>query len=110
MKFRTLVYRSLTFYRRTHMGVLLGTVIGTGILTGALIVGDSVRYSLKRLSLMRLGKTEFALSSGDRYFRTKLADELATSLNVQCAPVLKLDGIASSEEGRRRGGRNQTVG
>ncbi len=110
MKFRTLVYRSLTFYRRTHMGVLLGTVIGTGILTGALIVGDSVRYSLKRLSLMRLGKTEFALSSGDRYFRTKLADELAVSLNVPCAPVLKLDGMASSEGGRKRANRVKVLG
>ena len=59
------------------MGVLLGTILAGAILTGALVVGDSVRFSLKQMALARLGQTTLALTSGDRFFRADLAQELA---------------------------------
>ena len=77
-----LAHRSLTFYWRTNLGVLLTVVASTAILTGALVVGDSVRYSLRRMVLSRLGATQFALISQDRFFRDQLTEELAHDLKA----------------------------
>ena len=46
------------------------------VIGGALIVGDSVKTSLKQMTLDRLGKIDFVLS-GARFVREQLADELA---------------------------------
>src|SRR5262249_51688074 len=45
------------------------------VLTGALIIGDSVRGSLRHLVLDRLGRIDDLLVL-DRFFRQELADEL----------------------------------
>ncbi|MEJ2705528.1 MAG: hypothetical protein P8Z79_24065 [Sedimentisphaerales bacterium] len=75
-----LASRSLTFYWRTNVGVLLTVVASTAILTGALVVGDSVRQSLRMMTEARLGVTQFALLSRDGFFRAQLADELTQEL------------------------------
>ena len=53
----------------------LGVAVATAVLTGALLVGDSVRGSLRDLTLQRLGRIDSALVTG-HFFRA-LADELA---------------------------------
>ena len=110
MRYRTLVYRSLVFYRRTHITVFLGVVVSTAILVGALVVGDSVRYSLKRLALNRLGGTEFALVSEERFFRVRLADDISARLGREVVPVIQLRGVAVSEGGLHRANRVQVLG
>ncbi|MBN2412120.1 ABC transporter permease [candidate division KSB1 bacterium] len=111
MSFFKLLKNSLLFYFRTqHLPVILGTVIGTGILIGALIVGDSVRFSLEKMTLDRLGKTKFAISSGDRYFRVELAKEIAKDLQVKSASVLNLNGIAVAGGGQSRLNNVQILG
>ena len=72
MKLKTLIRRSLRFHLRSHLGVLFGVVIGSAALTGALVVGDSVRETLKQNALSRLGPTHFAMFTGDRLFETTL--------------------------------------
>lgn len=59
-----------------HVAVMLGVAIATAVLTGALIVGDSVRGSLRYLALDRLQDIDFAMV-GDRFFRNVVAGELA---------------------------------
>jgi putative ABC transport system permease protein len=76
MKKRTLIQRSLSHYWRTHLAVLLGVVAGMAVISGALIVGDSVRESLKQMSLDRLGKIDLAIHS-HRFFRQDLAEKLS---------------------------------
>jgi len=78
MTFWTLVRRSLRFHARAHFGVLLGATIGSATLIGALLVGDSVRESLRELGLERLGKTHFALVTQDRFFLNDLGERLGT--------------------------------
>ena len=43
----TLIRRSLRYHARAHLGVLLGATVGSAVLIGALLVGDSVRESLR---------------------------------------------------------------
>jgi ABC-type lipoprotein release transport system permease subunit len=70
------VLRSLIYYRRLHFAVALGAAVTTAVLTGALLVGDSVRGSLRDLSLERLGKIDFAVIS-EHLFRQNLSGELS---------------------------------
>ncbi len=104
MTFSTLILRSLRHHARAHLGVLLGATVGSAVLIGALLVGDSVRGSLRDMALARLGKIEAAMATGDRLFRA----ELAISLNA--APVLALPGTANSADGSRRANRVHVVG
>ena len=101
MNFWTLIKQSLIHYRRTHLGVLLGAAVATSVLTGALLVGDSVRSSLSTLALARLGETQVALASGNRFFRAALAADLATELEAPVAPVLNLRGVLAHADGPR---------
>ena len=100
-----LITRSLVFFRRTHLAVLLATAVCTAVLVGALVVGDSVPYSLKRIAETRLGSSEYAVVSRTRTFRSRLADQLSGRLGVPVAPVLNISGLAVlSERGLRIGG------
>ena len=101
MKKSTLILRSLTHYWRTHLAVLLGVIAGTTVISGALIVGDSVRDSLKTMSLDRLGGVDHALHAG-RFVRQELAEELETQLQASelfttQAPALIMDGALVRE-------------
>jgi len=71
-----LAKRSLVYHWRMNLAVVLGVAAGAAVLTGALLVGDSMRGSLRQLTLKRLGRIDAALVT-DRFFRQELADELA---------------------------------
>ena len=64
--------RSLIHYWRVHLGLLLGAGVTATVLTGALLVGDSMRGSLRDLALDRLGHIGYALTA-TRFFRAELA-------------------------------------
>jgi len=97
-----LITESLWFYRRTNVAVLLAVVVATGVLTGALVVGDSVSYTLARTLEARLGETEFALVPQGRYFRAELAGDVAEQLGGTVAPVLQVSGIITNDDDSRR--------
>ena len=105
-----LARRSLTFYWRTNIGVLLSVVVSTSVLTGALIVGDSVRQSLMMMVNARLGETQFALVPQKRFFRTALSDELASELDTMAAPVLQIRGLMTNSNGSKRANRVEVLG
>ncbi len=93
-----LILRNLRYYRKSYLAILAGTVISTAVFTGALVVGDSVRFSLEQLTDIRLGKTRFAIQSGDRFFRQQLARELAVRTKSLTAPVLQFEGLAVNSD------------
>ena len=105
-----LVKRSLGFYWRTNLGVLLAVAVSTAVLTGALVVGDSVRHSLMMMVEARLGTTEVALVSQNRFFRAELADDVAAELKSEVAPVLQLRGIIANSDGTALANRVEVVG
>jgi ABC-type antimicrobial peptide transport system permease subunit len=76
------ILRSLKFHWRIHVAVALGVAAATAVLTGALLVGDSVRGSLRRLTLDRLGRIDEVLVT-DRFFAVDLATRL------QAAPAVR---------------------
>ena len=58
---------SFKYFWRIHFIVALCTAVATGVLAGALIVGDSVKGSLRGLTKERLGTIQHALLA-DRFF------------------------------------------
>ena len=78
------VLRSLVYHGRMNLAVALGVAAAAAVLIGALIVGDSVRGSLRSLALDRLGRIDEVLVS-ERFFRTALAEELAGDPRWQSA-------------------------
>jgi ABC-type antimicrobial peptide transport system permease subunit len=64
--------RSLIYYWRVNLAVMLGAALATAVLTGALLVGDSVRGSLRDLALDRLGNIDYVLGL-NRFVRDDLA-------------------------------------
>lgn len=105
-----LVRRSLRFRWRSQLGVLLGTTTATLILVGALAVGDSVRHSLARQALLRLGQVHFVVNTHDRFFREQLAAELAAELRAPVAPVIATPGLFTTADGRKRVNQLQVIG
>ncbi|MFG0335025.1 MAG: FtsX-like permease family protein [Maioricimonas sp. JB049] len=102
MKTAQLLSRSLLHYWRTNLAVLLGVVAATAVIGGALVVGDSVRESLKQMSLDRLGNISHALSGG-RFIREDLVDQLAATPPdgielTGVAPAIAMTGSVEHEQ------------
>lgn len=96
------VIRSFLHYLRRNLLVALGVALASAILTGALMIGDSMRYSLEQITLSRLGKISHLVTVNDRYFRASLANDLEQRIQTPVAPLLQLDGMAVAEGGARR--------
>jgi ABC-type antimicrobial peptide transport system permease subunit len=96
MRTSTLLARNLAWYWRTNLAVLLGVAAATGVLGGALVVGESVRASLRGLVLERLGNADFVVTRGG-YFREQLAEEMQPG-----APLIVLDGVVAHEPSGKR--------
>jgi ABC-type antimicrobial peptide transport system permease subunit len=79
MTVRRFLVVSLRYHWRASAAVLLCVAVGTTVLGGALLVGDSMRGSLRELTLDRLGKVDYALSSS-RLFHESLSKNIATRL------------------------------
>jgi ABC-type lipoprotein release transport system permease subunit len=115
MTFFTLLKRSLIYYWRTNIAVIFGVAVAVAVLAGALVVGDSVRASLRRLFLERLGKADVVISSTG-FFREQLAVDLQNQAEFKeqgfdsACPLLTLVGAVSHEESRRRGTAIQVYG
>ena len=105
-----LAKRSLGFYWRTNLGVLLAVMVSAIVLTGALVIGDSVRYSLKLMVEARLGATQLALIPKNRFFRAELAEDIAKELDTIAAPVLQLRGLIANSDGTKRANRIDVLG
>ncbi|MDT8301864.1 MAG: ABC transporter permease [Sedimentisphaerales bacterium] len=110
MSLWNLAKRSLSFYWRTNLGVLLAVMVSAMVLTGALVIGDSVRYSLKSMVEARLGGTQLALIPNKRFFRAELANDIAKELDTVAAPVLQLRGLIADSDGGKRANRIEVLG
>ena len=103
-----LILRGLTFYWRTHLAVVLGVATAVAVLAGALLVGDSVRGSLRALVLERLGRTDdLVVSTG--FFTEAMASALETHPDFgksfeRIAPLAMVRGLVTHQETGRRVG------
>jgi hypothetical protein len=95
-----LILRSATYHWRTNLAVILGVATAVAVLAGALVVGDSVRGSLRDIALGRLGRTVSVLTVAS-FVREELATEIAARGGA-AAPMVVATGIVTHEASGRR--------
>ena len=100
-----IVWASIARDWRVALSVALGVATATTVIVGALLVGDSMRGSLRELTIERLGKTDSLLMPGN-FFRAEGVLEGAVPL------ILFTRGVAEAEQdGKlRRAGKVQLIG
>jgi ABC-type lipoprotein release transport system permease subunit len=98
------ILSSARHYWRGHLGLLLGAFLASAILSGSLLVGDSVRASLRRVAELRLGKVQTGLLGGDRWFTAALAEKTGA------VPMIIATGSASAATGKVRVNGTQVLG
>jgi putative ABC transport system permease protein len=104
------IKNNLVFYARKNLLLALGIAISGAVLTGALVVGDSVKYSLNQIVEHRLGKITHVLKAGDRYFTRDLSDKVRDQLQIPVSSMLLQEGSATVDGGQRRLNHLQVLG
>ncbi len=102
MSLSKLILKSIWFYRKLNLTIVLGIALSTAILVGALIIGDSVKYSLQQITVQRLGNTSQVITAGERLFRTQLARELTEKTGAGTAALLRVNGFGVIDGGELR--------
>ena len=90
--------------------MIAGTAICSMVLIGALMVGDSVKVTLKRLAQERIGQADIALLSPDGFFREALAVDLNRDDKSIVAPLVVTRGNVSFPDGTRIARNVQVLG
>ena len=117
MTTRRLLLDSIRHYWRTHLGVILGSALAALVLTGALMVGDSVKATLRAQAEARVGKIGEALLCGERFVPWTREVEKRPKVVARtfvpgpdAAGVLMLSGTAARSDGKARANKVQIVG
>lgn len=101
--------KSLVHYWKLNLTVIFGIALSMAILLGAFIIGDTVKYSLRQITLNRLGNTEMVVTAGERLFREELASELEED-GITANPLLFSNGMAVFNGGEARANQLQVWG
>ena len=91
--------KSLAWHGRSYLAVAASIATTCAVICGALLVGDSVRESLRTQALERLGRTEYSLDTPE-FFREELAGDLGPGF--EAVPMVLLRGSVVHSENRRR--------
>lgn len=100
---RKFSWNALKHFWQIHLTVALCTAVATGVLAGALIVGDSVRGSLRNLTTERLGAIQHALLA-DHFFQPDLLDR------QNKVPAILLNGTVVAPETQTRASKVNILG
>lgn len=74
------VLRGIWHYRKLNLVVMCAVAISTAVIAGSMIVGDSIRHSLRSMTEQRLGRITHVLHS-PRFVRQQLANEVAGNVD-----------------------------
>ena len=83
----TVAIKSLLHFWRSNLAIALGAAIATAVLTGALLVGDSMRSSLRNLMLDQLGEIDTVLVSAG-FFREQMIEDLPENVRGDVSPLI----------------------
>jgi putative ABC transport system permease protein len=87
-----IIYRSLSFYKKPVFYQVLIITLLSAVITGSLLTGSSVKESLKKSSLQHFGNTEILISTGVRYFDTRLVTRIRDSSGIACTGIIEVKG------------------
>jgi putative ABC transport system permease protein len=114
MNTRALVRRGLSYYWRTNLAVVAGVATAVAVLAGALLVGDSVRGSLRDLVVQRLGRADHVIVASG-FFREAFSAQLSSTEGfgatfTDAVPLIVVPGFVTDQETGRRVGQVRVYG
>ena len=94
-----LVKRSLAYYRLQSVQVILAIALTTAVISGAFIIGASVKKSLADAMHYRLGKVTYGIFQSDRWFQSDLGTRVSVVGGYPCAAVISVPGYVTTGDG-----------
>jgi len=105
-----LARRNIIHFWRINFVVVAGVAVAVSVLSGALLIGTSVKDSLRSLALQRLGMVDQVVTSGHFVRETFAKDLISFNEGSQvfdaAVPLIVLEGFVTHEES---GGRASSV-
>ncbi|QEG23901.1 ABC transporter permease [Mariniblastus fucicola] len=102
-----LAIQSFKHYLPVNLAIALGVAAATAVLTGALLVGDSMRTSLRDLTLDRLGETDDLLISRGFFDQSSMRpdnnQELAAFWDQSVPAILFNNGTVETQDSSQSG-------
>jgi putative ABC transport system permease protein len=112
-----LILKSARYHWRANLGAVFAAAAGCAVLVGALIVGDSVRYTLHTMAVERLGTTEVALIGQDHFFKADLSERMRRLVGdvneagfFNYDPMLLIPGVCATDKNKLRANDVQVCG
>jgi ABC-type lipoprotein release transport system permease subunit len=97
-----LVFRTVVHFFRLLLPVALGVAVSSAVIVGALLVGDSMRGSLKHIALDRIGSIERMIVS-PRWFDESAVDRAKQRTNDQSLQgMLWIQSVVAEHQDRTR--------
>jgi len=90
MKPSRLIFKSLCYYWKPYSAAVIGLAVATTVVTGALVIADSVKSTLRHNALSRLGSIRSALVA-PRF--------IPIARDPNATPAILLRGSAMTDEG-----------
>jgi len=91
-----MILKSLVYHRKDAVYQIIIISVLSAVISGSLFTGHSVRSSLKRASLEKLGSTDIIISSGLRYFDPALSEKVSAATGNPAVSILETDGYCSN--------------
>ena len=114
MSLLDLIRRNVLHYWRTNLAVVAGVAVAVAVLAGALLVGASVRSSLRALALERLGAVDRVVTSArfvpESFAAGVLASDALDGQFATAAPLLAVEGFVTHQASGRRASGVQVYG
>ncbi len=95
-----LVKRNLKFYRFQTLQVILAIALTTAIISGAFLIGASVKTSLKTAMHNRLGKVTYGMFQAERWFEADLEQRLGNSGDRHYTALISVPAYITTKNGQ----------
>jgi len=110
MSYLKLILNNYKHYWRSHLLILIGIIISSTILSGALFIGDSVHHTLQQISKQHLGKSQYLISSNQHLLQAKLSQTISQQLQTPCCSILQITATATAPKNHRHLNQIQLLG
>jgi putative ABC transport system permease protein len=98
-----LALQGLRYYWKLSLCHFCGVFLASAILTGSLLVGDSVKETLRQAAGQRIGGVEEVLVTGERFVTQALAERISKRApQATIAPVLFAPATISTPDKKKR--------
>lgn len=92
----TLIRSNLRYFIKKNLLLIISAMVTCGVITGSILIGDSMKHTLERLLLNRIGKIQWVFGGNGKFFGKSVSNILSERLHGGVAGIILLNGSASN--------------